>query len=91
MTVRRPPPFGDLGEFVLLYYRLYFLDPRGNHILRFAEFEAADDEAAIALAAGEEGPQPLELWCRQRKVKRFESCAGQRRRAEPAAASSTPG
>jgi hypothetical protein len=65
----------------LLYYRLYFLNPRSGHIIRFAEFEAVDDEAAIALAAEQEGPQPLELWCRQRKVKRFEAEAGQRRRA----------
>lgn len=65
----------------MLYYRLYFLHPHSGHIIRFAEFDAPDDEAAIALAAEQEGDQPLELWCRQRKVKRFESQAGQRQRA----------
>ena len=74
----------------MLYYRLYFLHPRSGHILRFAEFEAPDDEAAVALAAEQEGGQPLELWCRQRKVRRFESVAGRRQGAEKPAPS-TPG
>jgi hypothetical protein len=56
----------------VLYYRLYFIHPGNGRILRFAEFEAPDDAAAVALAAEHEGGQPLELWCRHRKVKRFE-------------------
>ena len=56
----------------MLYYRLYFMNPRSGHIDRFAEFEAPDHQAAIALAAEHEGAQPLELWCHHNKVRRFE-------------------
>lgn len=56
----------------MLYFRLYFMSPRSGHIERFAEFEASDDIAAIALASEHEGHQPLELWCEHRKVKRFD-------------------
>ena len=34
----------------MLYYRLYFMDRFSGHIDHFREFEAADDEAALALA-----------------------------------------
>lgn len=54
------------------YYRLYFLHRFSGHIIRFAEYEAPDDASALALAAEHEGDQPLELWCRHRKVMRFE-------------------
>ena len=53
-------------------YRLYFMNPASGHILRFAEFEAPGDEAAIERAARSEGKDPLELWCRHRKVARLE-------------------
>jgi hypothetical protein len=53
------------------YYRLYFMTPQSGHIERFAEYEAPDDEAALALAAEHEGERPLELWCRHRKVRTF--------------------
>jgi hypothetical protein len=56
----------------MLYYRLYFMDRASGHILRFAEFEAPADEAAIGLAMEHEGPNPLELWCLHRKVRHFE-------------------
>lgn len=56
----------------MLYFRLYFMSLRSGHIERFAEFEAPDDVAAIALASEHEGEQPLELWCGHRKVKRFD-------------------
>lgn len=54
------------------YYRLYFMNAGTGHIDRFAEFEAPTDEAAEGLAAEHEGEQPLELWCLNRKVRRFE-------------------
>lgn len=63
----------------LFYYRLYFLHPSSDRILRFAEFEASDDGAAIALAADHEDGPPRELWCGGRKVKRFEWQEGRRR------------
>jgi hypothetical protein len=34
----------------MLYFRLYFLSPRSGRIVRFAEFEAPDETAAVALA-----------------------------------------
>jgi hypothetical protein len=74
------PPVA-IGGNALLYYRLYFLSQSNGRILRFAEFEALEDEAAIALAAEHQGTGPLELWCRQRKVKRFDMPEEQRKRA----------
>jgi len=44
----------------MLYYRLYFMDRFSGHIEHHREFEAEDDEAAIATAEGwrEGGPGP---------------------------------
>ena len=53
------------------YYRLYFMNSFSGHIERFEEFDAADDAAAVVLAQAKRGPFTLELWCSQRKVKRF--------------------
>ena len=55
------------------YYRLYFMHPDNGHIDRFAEFEAPDDRAAVALASEHLGENPLELWCERRKVGRIEA------------------
>jgi hypothetical protein len=56
----------------MLYYRLYFMCPHTGHIMRFAEYEAQHDEAAIALAREHEGAHALELWSERRKVARIE-------------------
>ena len=53
----------------MAYYRLYFMNRRG-HIARVEDFDAADDLGAIALA-DTEGTQPKELWCSNRKVKKW--------------------
>ena len=55
------------------YYRLYFIGRTSGHIERFEEIEAADDVAAVRIARNHAGHQPLELWCRSRKVKRFDA------------------
>ena len=55
------------------YYRLYFMSRGSGHIERFEEIEAVDDVAAVRIARKQAGEQPLELWCRGRKVKRFEA------------------
>ena len=55
------------------YYRLYFMCARSGHIMKFAEYEAPDDQSAIALALEHEGEQALELWCGRRKVTRIEA------------------
>lgn len=53
-------------------YRLYFMKPQTGQILRFAEYQAPNDEAAISLAREEEGNHALELWSGGRKVQRIE-------------------
>lgn len=67
-----PSPVGGTA---MLYYRLYFMSSRTGHIIRFAEYEAPDDSAAMALARQQEGEQALELWCQRRKVGRLEPSA----------------
>ncbi len=55
------------------YYRLYVMNRSSGHIESFDEIEAADDAEAVRLAGRQAGTQPLELWCRNRKVRRFET------------------
>ena len=56
----------------MVQYRLYFMDRASGHIATSREFHAADDSAAIRLAAGLHDGNPMELWSRDRKVKRWE-------------------
>lgn len=65
-----PSPVGGTA---MLYYRLYFMSARTGHIMRFTEYEAPDDASATALAREQEGEHALELWCRHRRVARFEA------------------
>jgi hypothetical protein len=54
------------------YYRLYFIDRFSGHIDHFREFEAEDDDAALVVAESwREERQPMELWNRERKLKRW--------------------
>jgi hypothetical protein len=55
------------------YYRLYFLDRFTGHIEQFREFEAEDDDAALATAEDWRESQPMELWNRQRKLKHWDA------------------
>lgn len=55
------------------HYRLYFLSRRNGSIERFEEFEARDDEAALAVIEQRLGDQPLELWSGGRKIGQFET------------------
>ena len=57
----------------MVQYRLYFIDRFSGHIETSREFHADDDSAAIELAAGLRKGQPMELWSRDRKVKRWEA------------------
>lgn len=59
----------------MAYYRLYFMHPYSGHIERFVEFDAPDDQAAIAFARDHVGDHPLELWCEGRKVQWLEAFA----------------
>ncbi len=54
------------------YYRLYFMDRFSGHIEHFREFEAEDDAGALTVAEGWREDRPMELWSRQRKLRRWE-------------------
>jgi hypothetical protein len=54
------------------YYRLYFMHRFSGHIDHFREFEADDDEAALGVAEGWRDDWPMELWNRERKLKRWD-------------------
>ncbi len=56
----------------MLYYRLYYFEGFSGHIDHFREFEAEDDAAAIAAAKGWGTHAPMELWNRERRLKRWE-------------------
>ncbi len=53
-------------------YRLYFMDGSSAHILSARDLEAASDDVAIQAANECRTGAPMELWCRHRKVMRWE-------------------
>lgn len=55
------------GRGIVEDYRLYLINPRDGHIYGARDIEAADDEAALRIAAGELR-RPAELWAGPRKV-----------------------
>ena len=55
----------------MLYYRLYFFDRFSGHIDHFREFEAESDDAAMHLAEGWLDGRPMELWNRDRRLRRW--------------------
>ena len=57
----------------MFYYRLFFLKNGDGPVVGVEEISARDDVEAVRLASERVGPQPLELWCDKRKVKRFAS------------------
>lgn len=63
--VPRPPPEG------WSQYRLYFFNG-GDHIQKVHEFEAKDDAAAAKVAEGWREGRKIELWDRNRLVKRWD-------------------
>ena len=54
-------------------YRLYFMERFSGHIDHAREFEADDDLAAINIAEEWRMNGPMELWSRDRKVKRWKA------------------
>jgi hypothetical protein len=54
----------------MLDYRLYFLDEAG-HIQGVVEFDSADDDEAIAHAQTYADGRAMELWRRDRWIRRF--------------------
>ena len=57
----------------MLYYRLYFFDRFSGHIDHFREFEAESDDAAVSLPDGWIHGRPMELWNRDRRLKKWSS------------------
>ena len=55
------------------YYRLYYFDRFSGHIDHFREYEAESDDAAIAHAERWGDGRPMELWNRERRLKKWES------------------
>lgn len=55
----------------MVYYRLYLLGEGSKRFVGFEEIDAADDDGAIEAASRHIGPNSLELWCGNRKVKSF--------------------
>ena len=53
-------------------YHVYFLDP-GNHIRRRMDMECEDDDQAIQVVREHLSHNAMELWSRDRLVKRFEA------------------
>ena len=53
-------------------YRLYLLDPHTGHINGIEQFHTTDDVEAICLVQHRRDSIPTELWCRGRKVTRFD-------------------
>jgi hypothetical protein len=56
-------------------YRLYFID-RTSHICDVATFESVSDEQAVLLAGRYARGQPMELWHRDRLVRRLQLAPG---------------
>ena len=56
----------------MLYYRLYYFDRFSGHIDHFREFEAENDVAALVLAERWSNGRPMELWNRERRLKRWD-------------------
>lgn len=56
----------------MLYYRLYYFDRFSGHIDHFREFEADDDHSALALAAAWSDGRCMELWNRERRLRRWD-------------------
>ena len=54
------------------YYRLYFMDGFSGHIEHFREFEAEDDNSALAIAEEWREERPMELWNRERKLRHWD-------------------
>jgi hypothetical protein len=54
------------------YFRLYYFDRFSGHIDHFREFDAEDDQSAIAVAERWNDGRPMELWNRERRLKQWE-------------------
>ena len=53
-------------------YRLYLIGPAGKRFYGSREFEATDDDLAIALVEDARGREGMELWCGNKLVKAWD-------------------
>jgi hypothetical protein len=67
----KPPKVPQSAPDGWVQYRLYFFNG-GSHIQKVHEFEAEDDAAAMKIAEGWRAGRRVELWQRDRFVKRWE-------------------
>jgi hypothetical protein len=56
----------------MVFYRIYQLRGPRNEVESFHEFEAENDDAAIAVAEGVRRENAMELWSDHRKIQRWE-------------------
>jgi len=56
----------------MAFYRIYQLRGPHNEVASFHEFDAEDDNAAIAVADAMRRQNAMELWSDHRKVQRWE-------------------
>jgi hypothetical protein len=49
------------------------MDRFSGHIEHFREFEAVDDDSAVAIAEAWREGQPMELWNRERKLRHWDA------------------
>jgi hypothetical protein len=59
----------------MAFYRIYQLRGPKNEVESFDEFEADNDESALARAEEHRGLNAMELWSGHRKVQRWEAIA----------------
>jgi hypothetical protein len=59
------------------YYRLLFMKSPEGPVIGSEEIKARDDLEAVHIARERVGPQPIELWCDKRKIKRFHAVEAQ--------------
>jgi hypothetical protein len=56
----------------MLQYRLFFFDALGR-LTHAHEFEAPDDDQALRIAKAWQEGRSMELWCRDRRVRRWQA------------------
>lgn len=56
----------------MVYYRLYFMNRFSGHIDQYREFEAVNDDDALAIAESWREHRPMELWNLERKLKHWD-------------------
>jgi len=60
-----------VGETAMAQYRLRFMDGLSGHVAVVRDFEAESDESALAEAESRRGAVAMELWCGDRKIRRW--------------------